>query len=144
MGQHRGEIVEIAVRNSGFQFKKVAKMLGISRNTLYNRFSSPNLSDQFVAKVGRLIHHDFLKEIPDLDLKGVTTLGHENEAASSYYKSPDFKLLRELEIKYNLLLENYNKLLKILVELANSNDYASVREEIAALLKNAEEDHWKK
>ncbi|MEL6606959.1 MAG: helix-turn-helix domain-containing protein, partial [Bacteroidota bacterium] len=52
MKKHRGEIVEEAVRRSGFSIKKLAERLKISRNTLYNRFKEPELSYDFIAAVG--------------------------------------------------------------------------------------------
>jgi lambda repressor-like predicted transcriptional regulator len=46
--QHRGEIVEKAVRESGFSLTKLAQRMGKSRKWLYDAFENPNLSIEFV------------------------------------------------------------------------------------------------
>lgn len=57
--QHRGEIVEKAVRESGFSLTKLAQRMGKSRKWLYDAFENPNLSIEFVLEIGKIIHHDF-------------------------------------------------------------------------------------
>ena len=56
---HRGEIVEKAVRESGFSLTKLAQRMGKSRKWLYDAFENPNLSIEFVLEIGKIIHHDF-------------------------------------------------------------------------------------
>jgi len=56
---HRGEIVEKAVRESGFSLTKLAQRMGKSRKWLYDAFENPNFSIEFVLEIGKIIHHDF-------------------------------------------------------------------------------------
>jgi plasmid maintenance system antidote protein VapI len=66
---HRGEIVEKILRKSGYSLTKVAKKLGISRNTLYNRFKNANLSYHFMMEVGKIIYYDFTIDFPEMKEK---------------------------------------------------------------------------
>jgi hypothetical protein len=42
--QHKGEIIEKAVRESGMHISKVARLLGKSRRWMYHTFESNNIS----------------------------------------------------------------------------------------------------
>ncbi|RTQ49988.1 hypothetical protein EJV47_10110 [Hymenobacter gummosus] len=64
--QHRGEIVAEAVRKSGIKLSQLHRALGISRPTLYRRFEDPNLSFDFIKRVGALIHYDFAVDFKEL------------------------------------------------------------------------------
>ena len=57
--QHRGEIIEKVVRESGFSLTKLAQRMGKSRKWLYDAFENPNLSIEFIHEIGKIIHHDF-------------------------------------------------------------------------------------
>lgn len=61
--QHRGEIVEQAVRQSGLSLTKLAKRIGKSRKWIYDSFQNPNLSIENVIAIGKIIYHDFSLEI---------------------------------------------------------------------------------
>ena len=132
MKQHRGEIVERAVRSSGFSIKKLAEKLGISRNTLYNRFKDPELGAIFIEKVSNIIHYDFTTQIPELQ----TEDDYVTERSLNYSESEAAKILQQ-ERKHVLLLEKYNQLLRILTEMANTNELPALRQEIVRFL----EDH---
>lgn len=123
--KHRGQIVEKAVRQSGYSITKVAKKLGISRNTLYNRFGNPKLGYRFIVEVGNLIHYDFAPEFPEI--KAEPQKGTEGITPSINRSTAE--LLR-VERKYIVLLEQYTKLLGILVKLANENDLHVLKREI--------------
>ena len=130
MEKHRGEIVEDAVRKSGFSLKKLSERLSISRNTLYNRFKDPQLSYDFIRAVSDIIHYSFASDFPELqeESQGV------HEGALSYLDRDVATLLR-LDKKYTHLLERYNRLLGILVRLANTNELQTVRKEIFRFLE---------
>ena len=133
MTKHRGELVEDAVRRSGFSLKKLSERLRISRNTLYNRFKEPDLSYEFIIAVGNIIHYNFELDFPELKEmdNGV------GESPIGYIDRDAVELVR-LEKKYMALLERYNKLLNILVRLANTNELQTLRKEILLFLeKNA-------
>lgn len=111
--EHRGEIVEHAVRQSGMAISEVARRLGKSRRHLYNLFDEPNVSLDVILQVGEIIHHNFEHEIPVLESKKTNQETNEvqfpynkqNEGSIAFWKD---KYLRLLE-KYNLLLEQVQK-----------------------------------
>ena len=104
--QHRGEIVELAVRQSGYSLTKLTQRLGKSRRWIYHAFDNPSLSIDIVLEIGQIIHHDFSIEISDL--KRFNSISHEpevlnyalDENSAEYWKN-----------KYLILLEKYNALL---------------------------------
>jgi len=130
MAQHKGEIVEDIVRRSGFSLKKLSERLRISRNTLYNRFKDPDLSYEFITAVGDIIHYDF-----SLDFDELRSGANEMSEKSIGYMDRDAAELLKLEKKYMSLLERYNKLLSILVRLANTNELQTLRREILRFLE---------
>ncbi|TNE54608.1 MAG: hypothetical protein EP338_07250 [Bacteroidetes bacterium] len=106
--QHRGEIVEQAVRNSGYSITKLANKLGKSRRWLYLTFENPNLSLDHILEIGRLINYDFSGEIDEfkqISSHSVFEPGNEyvpDERSVSYWKNKYFELLEE----YHQLLKN--------------------------------------
>ncbi len=55
-----------AVRKSGVKLSQLLGPLAISRPTLYRRFEDPNLSFDFIKRVGNLIHYDFGQDFREL------------------------------------------------------------------------------
>jgi predicted transcriptional regulator len=104
---HRGEIVEIAVRQSGMAISEVARRLQKSRRHLYNIFEDPNVSLDTILQISKIIHHDFSKEIPEMRITKVNKLLNENE--EEYNKTSDVEYWKD---KYLFLLEKYNELLE--------------------------------
>ena len=129
MKKHRGEVVEEAVRKSGFSIKKLAERLKISRNTLYNRFKEPELSYEFVAAVGNIIHYNFAIDLPEIE----SEINKAGENPITYVERDTVALLK-LEKKYTGLLERYNELLGILIKLANANEMGTLQKEIRHFL----------
>ena len=123
MRQHRGEILEAVVRRSGYSLKFLAEKLGISRNTLYNRFKEHDLSYDFILQVGDAIHYDFTYDYPEI------------KTSVSVEKSQHAAELWRLEQKYRRLLERYNKLLSFLVRTANDYHVEQLQEEINVFLE---------
>ena len=132
MKKHRGEIVETAIRKSGFPFKTLAKRLNISRNTLYNRFKNPDLSDEFIITVSNIIHYNFAIDFPELG-EAINNLAHEG---GLQYVDHNTAELLKLEKKYTHLLERHNELLSVLVKMANINELAPLRKEVLRILEN--------
>jgi DNA-binding Lrp family transcriptional regulator len=130
MQKHRGEIVENVIRKSGFSLKKLSERLGISRNTLYNRFKEPELSYGFIRAVGNIIHYNFEADFVELHEEAHAV----SEGPINYMDRDAVELLR-LEKKYTVLLERYNKLLGILVKLANTNELQTLKKEILRFLE---------
>ncbi len=115
--------MEKATRRSGFSIKRLAEALGVSRNTVYNRFGDPELCFEFIARVSSIIHYDFSEDFPEMTQELIS------EASVSFLNKNTAELLK-LKRKYTDLLERYNKLLSILVRLANQNELASLKNEI--------------
>lgn len=109
--KHRGEIVEAAVRHSGFPITQLAKRLGRSRRHVYNLFENPQIPVETILEIGKIIHHDFTSEISALKgyrvpEKTTTAIEvkadyHQPEDNPEYWKNKYFGLLE----KYNALLE---------------------------------------
>lgn len=104
---HRGEVVERAIRQSGMAITEVAKRMGRSRRHLYNIFEDPNIPTTTVLQIGKIIHHDFTRELPDLDVQFIEQ--ELNELEGEYQKSNTVSFWQN---KYLALLEKYNTLLE--------------------------------
>ena len=81
---HRGEIVEKAVRESGFSIVQLAKRMHKSRKWVYNSFENSQLPLDYVLQIGKIIHYDFSLEITEIQrpgrgllLVGVPEVGYE-------------------------------------------------------------------
>jgi len=111
--QHKGEILEKAVRDSGMPLTKLTHRLKKSRRWIYNAFENPNVSIEYILEIGKIIHHDFSDDI--IDLKKYRNMSvamqleengsdSENNNTIEYWKNKYLNLLE----KHNLLLEkNY-------------------------------------
>ena len=104
--QHRGEIIKDAVYKSGFSITELAKRMGKSRRWVYLMFENNSVSLDVILQIGKIIHHNFTKEIKDLyPLKKVlidsSSSQQSDETSNEYWKN-----------KYLRLLEEYNALLK--------------------------------
>ncbi|MCH2223624.1 MAG: hypothetical protein MK066_02560 [Crocinitomicaceae bacterium] len=108
--QHKGEIIEKAVRESGYSITKLAKQMGKSRRWVYQIFDSSNVPIDYILGIGKIIYHDFSEDIKDLrayNVKRTEQLLHEapqtfssKEEESEHWKN-----------KYLVLLERYHELL---------------------------------
>jgi hypothetical protein len=101
--QHRGEIVEKAVRESGFQISELARRMKKSRRHIYNLFENPHLSLDEILQIGKIIHYDFstiFTEVSKIKTSIEEPAGPYGDSAT-YWKD-----------KYIALLEKYNALLE--------------------------------
>ena len=64
--EHRGEIIEKAIRNSGMPLTSIARKIGKSRQWIYLLFQNPNVSLNIIVKIGKIIYYDFKDEIHGL------------------------------------------------------------------------------
>lgn len=128
--KHRGQIVEKIVRQSGYSLTRLAKSLGISRNTLYNRFQNPNLGYSFILDVSNIIHYNFSPEFPEM--KEAIELGGEGPISSIDRGTAE--LLR-VKGKYIKLLERYTRLQGILARLASKNELRGLKQEILKFIE---------
>jgi hypothetical protein len=106
--QHRGEIVERAVRHSGMPLTQLTKKLGKSRRWIYNAFDNPMLSIELILEIGKHIHHDFSQEIDGIQ----RTFQISSDPSVSYAKEANEQSAEFWKNKYLLLLEKYNELLE--------------------------------
>lgn len=105
--QHRGEIVEKAVRQSGYPLTKLVARLGKSRRWIYNAFENAQLPIDHILRIGKIIHHDFSDEIDEF--KGISI--QTEESFMTAYSTPS-KDAEHWRTKYYELLEKYNALLE--------------------------------
>ncbi len=103
--QHRGEIVERAIRQSGYPISEIARKLGKSRRWMYLMFDNSQVDLESIISIGKIIHHDFSNEIKELNQINTHSFSEPesgyNKQTKEYWKN-----------KYLKLLENYNELLK--------------------------------
>jgi len=99
--EHKGEIIEKAVRNSGLAISKIAAKLGKSRRWMYLMFDNPNVPYEIILEIGKILHHDFSHDLKLIQMSVSEPIEH--------YGNKDVNYWRE---KYYTLLEEYNELLK--------------------------------
>ena len=108
--QHRGEILETAIRQSGVPITRIVKKLSKSRRWLYNQFTRQDVSLDVFLEIGKLIHHDFSQELSEF--KSNARRSHLIEDANdNEYGNQTAQFWKD---KYMHLLEEYNELLKSL------------------------------
>ncbi len=113
--QHKGEMVEKAVRESGYPITRLAKKLGKTARWMYFLFNNPNAPVNYILEIGEAIHYDFSEEIDEL--KKFRRRQHTIEATESMASDKDAtKEKNEAEYwknKYLELLEQYTALLRM-------------------------------
>lgn len=105
MGEHRGKILEEAIREKGYTFTSAAKRAKISRRTLYNYFEDPDLSMQKIAQIDEVL-------VLGLDKKFTNLSNYDYLLADSTQSSTDESSPTYWRKKYIELLEKYTKLLE--------------------------------
>lgn len=108
--QHKGEIVEKAVRESGYSITKLAEKLGKSRRWMYLVFDNPNVPLDTILEIGKIIYHDFSDEIKEFAGYNENAFKHITEEPTEVY----LRQQSEIELwknKYLTLLEQHNLLL---------------------------------
>ena len=131
--KHKGQVVERVIRQSGLSLTDVARRLGISRNTLYNKFGNPNLSFDFIKRVGQIVNHDFTVDFPEM--KPEPRRGDDVEPGS-YIPSREAEYARFME-KYVTLSNKYCRLLELLVRFVNDNEHVSIKKAIARFMEES-------
>ena len=107
---HNGEIIELAGRRDKISISELSRKLKVSRKSIYNWFKKENLSLELINKIGDVLNHDFMKELPekyeDLNVE-LSKLKHGNDLNENF--NPN--LAHYWKTKYINLLENYTNLL---------------------------------
>jgi predicted transcriptional regulator len=102
--EHRGEIIEKAIRNSGIPLTSIAQKIGKSRQWVYLLFQNPNVSLTIVVQIGKIIYYDFSNEIKEL-----------SSSKSNFKVTSDEQEPKEEENwkeKYYQLMEEHLQLIK--------------------------------
>jgi hypothetical protein len=138
---HRGQLVEKIVRNSGYSLTRLAERLGISRNTLYNRFTESHLGYRFIMEVGNIIYYDFTIDFPEInqdpELLGDNSIpapAQEDGAAS----------LWRIEAKHAKLLKKYTILLDFMTSIVQQNELPAFEKELLAFKEEMNKEETNK
>jgi hypothetical protein len=106
--EHRGEIIEKAIRNSGMPLTSIARKMGKSRQWIYLLFQNPNVSLNIVVKIGKIIYYDFSSEIKDLTLSSIN-FEERNEEKNQKEESWKEKYYQLMEEHLQLIKKNAGK-----------------------------------
>lgn len=109
--EHRGEIIEKAIRSSGIPLTSIARKIGKSRQWIYLLFQNPNVSLNIVVQIGKIIYYDFSSEI--IELKSINRTFSESQEV---IKSQEEETWKE---KYFQLMEEHLHLLKSIAKGSN-------------------------
>jgi hypothetical protein len=112
MEMHQGQIIEKIIRRNGHSITNIARLSEVNRRSVYNWFNQKHLKPDVIIKIGRLINHDFSKELPDL----FTPDDFVNEPkkmllSSSTDIEAETNVVNHWKDKYIDLLERYNTLI---------------------------------
>jgi len=103
--QHRGEILQKAVRKSGIPLSKVARQVGKSRTWLYNQFESQDVGLDILLEIGKVIHYDFTPEIDEFSRISQSINGGSVDEDAEEYSTETAEFWKN---KYLQLLEEFN------------------------------------
>lgn len=112
--QHRGKIIEAAVRESGISISKLCELMGKSRRWMYLVFENEKVPLDYVFKIGQIIKHDFTEELNDLRY-----LANQHDFQKETPEQVDNYLY--WKIKYYELLEEYFQLSRKAIQSRVSN-----------------------
>lgn len=108
--QHKGEIIEKAVRESGFSITRLAERMGKSRRWVYQIFESQAVPVDYILAIGKIIHHDFTDEIEELKTYKLN-LANQITSDRQHTFGNDKDEVEYWKNKYLTVLEKYNDLL---------------------------------
>jgi CRISPR/Cas system-associated exonuclease Cas4 (RecB family) len=109
--EHRGEIVEKVIRQSGYPITKLAKKIGKTARWMYYQFENHNMPIDYILQIGNFIHYDFSNDIKDLKKYNLSNGNPINkETNATYLKNEEIN--DYWKDKYLALLEKYNALLQ--------------------------------
>ncbi len=95
---HRGDIIEKAIRESGYSITAVAQRLGKSRRWMYFLFDNPVVPLDLILQIGKILYHDFSNEIPEI-IQGKFILSESDnlvdQESAAYWKDRYYQLVDE-------------------------------------------------
>jgi transcriptional regulator with XRE-family HTH domain len=106
---HKGQVLEKAIRNSGYTLTEVAKRAKISRRHLYNIFQMKSPDPDMIQLIGKIIHVDVSALV---QYQKKQTLSSSAENAVTYGIDKQDTAMEYWKNKYIALLEEYTALLK--------------------------------
>lgn len=144
MNLHKGKILRTAIEESGVSVTRIVakikekyKYIKCSRTRLYHLFKQQEVDDNLMLMVGKIIYHDFTKDIPDLVKNSIIDevyegqdLGYEREAKKELF------LIRQSHAKLQIA---YINLLSFLTKVANQNNDVELKREIERFLNKTDE-----
>lgn len=107
MEAHRGNIVKNIIKKQGYSISKLANKLGVPRGTLHKKLAQMRLDYDFIDKIGQCIFYDFSSHFPNFKSKYRFSVQETKQVL--------------LGRKYTNLLEKYQKLLEITIQVADKN-----------------------
>lgn len=134
MEVHKGELAKGIVKKCGMTITTISEKLGISRNSLYNKFNDPNLSDSFLLKLGETICYDFSICFPKLKQEINEDIDDKKEII---YVDRAVESLLRADKKYIALLEKYNGLLSILIRFTQRDESHNMKNDVSNFLNNS-------
>ena len=126
--KHQGQIVRKVIKDSGYTKTFIAERMNMSRNTLHNKLGNSTLSAYFLYRLGKAIRYDFTKDFPELK---ETDLYKDAFERPMVYETEE---LIQLHANYTKLLEEYNRLLKFLVQISEGAKIEELKKEVEAFM----------
>lgn len=108
--KHKGEIIEKAVRESGFSITRLATRMGKSRRWVYQIFESQIVPVDYILAIGKIIHHDFTEEVEELKTYKLS-IAQQMTSDRDHAFGSDKDEVEYWKNKYLSVLEKYNDLL---------------------------------
>ncbi|WP_423148845.1 hypothetical protein [Rubrolithibacter danxiaensis] len=102
--EHKGALLEKAVRNSDVSITDLAKKLNVNRRTLYYWFNKKYVRVDVMHEIGKIIHRDFSDTF--IPARSGSSM---NETRTSGNINPDINYWKD---KYRNLLDKYENLLQ--------------------------------
>lgn len=107
---HNGEIIELIVRRNKISISELSRKLNVSRKSIYNWFKKENLSIEVINKIGEILNHNFVNELPE-KYEELHKEFKKLKLDKTAQPNPEADLALYWKTKYINLLENYTNLL---------------------------------
>lgn len=133
MAEHQGKIIKEAINKVGIPIAVLARKLGMSRSSLYNRLTEAVIDDSFIHKVGFIIRYDFSSVFSHL--QDPTEEVEDTKDFPLHYNPKYLIELKQLKKNYIQLLQTHRKALILLLKVASESNSAPLKTKINLLSK---------